>query len=174
MNKVTKGKQGTRGEKQILLENESTIKFYLYVYGISNGAYLLLRILFFWESFTTKFIIFYCLTLTMSSAAFYFISCAGRPIRDETGAVVGAGSDLNMPGHISEYAKDVILFVAIVYALAIISDYFWMLLLVVPAYLFYILWKNVLGPWFFAPAPEEDPQQQDQKKQKEKRKIIRR
>jgi hypothetical protein len=173
MNKGTKGKQATRGEKQILLENESTIKFYLYVYGISNGAYLLLRFLFFWSSFTAKFMVLYGLTLAMSSGAFYFISYVGRPLRDETGAVTGAGSDLNMPGHISEYAKDVILFSAIVYILAIVTDYGWLALLVVPAYVFYILWKNVLGPWFFAPAPEEDPQQ-DQKKPKEKRKIIRR
>ena len=173
MQKQAKGKQGTRGEKQILVENESTIKFYFNVFAISNGAYLLLRYLLFWQSFTTKFIFLYALTLVISAAAFYFINYIGRPMRDETGAVIGAGSDLNMPGHISEYAKDVILFAAIVHILTLVSDYFWLVLITVPVYVFYLLWKNFLGPWFFAPAPEQDPHQ-DQKKPKEKRKIIRR
>ena len=174
MNKQAKGKQGTRGEKQILIENESTIKFYFNVYAGANFGYLLLRYLFFWQSFTTKFIVLYALTLTLSSVAYYFITYMGRPIRDETGNIVGAGSDLNMSGHISEYAKDVILFTTIVYILTLLSDYFWLTLIVAPVYVFYILWKNFLGPWFFAPAPEEDPSQQDAKKQKEKRRIIRR
>jgi hypothetical protein len=173
MNKSVKGKQATRGEKQILVENESTIKYYMYVFGISNGAYFLLRFLFFWETFTALYMTLFGVTLSLSGGAYYFISYMGRPLRDETGAVIGAGTDLNMPGHISEYAKDIILFTAIVYALAAISDYFWFLLIVAPLYVFFLLWKNVLGPWFFAPAPEQEPEQ-DQKKVKEKRKVIRR
>jgi hypothetical protein len=172
----TKGKQATRGDKQILVENEQTINFYFRVFSISNGAYLLLRFLLFWQSFTSKFIILYLLTLTVSGLGYYFINYMGKPIRDFDGSIIGAGSDLNMPGHISEYAKDVILFAAIVHLLTLVSDYFWLLLIVVPVYVFYILWKNFLGPWFFAPAPEHDLslQQQDQKKQREKRRIIRR
>ena len=172
MNKNPKGKQGTRGEKQILEENEQTIKFYFNIYAVANLIYLALTYLFFWESFSLKFMIFYGLTACISGAAYYFISRMGRPIRDETGKIIGAGSDLNMQGHISEYAKDIVLFPPIIYACTLISNYFWNLLLVAPMYAFYLLWKNFLGPWFFAPAPE--PEEQDQKKIKEKRRIIRR
>lgn len=98
MNKATKGKQGTRGEKQILEENNSTISYYYYVFVISNFGYLALRYLLFWESFTGKFIVLYALTALVASVAYYFISYMGRPIKDESGAVVGAGSDLNMQG----------------------------------------------------------------------------
>ena len=173
MNKTPKGKQGTRGEKQILEENQQTIKFYYNVYAGSNLIYLGLIYLFFWQSFTIKFMILYSLTAGVSGAAYYFISRVGRPLVDESGKVVGAGSDLNMQGHVSEYAKDVVLFPPIVYTCTLISNYFWLLLLVAPMYAFYLLWKSVLGPWFFAPAPDTD-EQQDQKKVKEKRKIIRR
>ena len=173
MNKASKGKQGTRGEKQILEENEQTIKFYFNVFAGTNLIYLAIRYLFFWESFSTKFMILYGLTSALSGAAYYFINRMGKPLVDESGKIIGAGSDLNMQGHISEYAKDVILFASIVFVFTLISDYFWLLLLVAPCYAFFLIWKNFLGPWFFAPAPEPD-EQQDQKKVKEKRRIIRR
>jgi hypothetical protein len=175
MNKSSKGKQATRGEKQILEENRQTVDFYFYVFLISNVTYLTLRYVFFWSTFTAKFIFLYAFTASLSSGAYYFISYVGRPVKDEAGVIVGAGSDLNLPGHISEYAKDVVLFAAICYALTLVSDYFWLTLLVVPCYVFYKLWVNFLGPWFFAPAPETDADQDgNQKKPKEKRKIIRR
>lgn len=100
MNKsgTTKGKQATRGEKQILEENKATVNYYFYVFAISNGGYLALRYLLFWESFAAKFLVFYLLTAFVSSLAYYFISYVGRPMRDETGAIIGAGSDLNMQG----------------------------------------------------------------------------
>jgi hypothetical protein len=173
MNKTPKGKQGTRGEKQILEENVATIKFYFNIFAGSCLIYLALRFLLFWESFTLKFIIFYGITSAFSGAAYFFINKAGKPIVDENGKILGAGSDLNMQGHISEYAKDIILFAAIIFVCTLISDYFWLLLLVAPMYAFFLIWKNFLGPWFFAPAPEKEDQQ-DQKKVKEKRKTIRR
>lgn len=98
MNKSTKGKQATRGEKQILEENAATINYYFYVFAISNGGYLALQFLLFWDSFTTKFLVLYVLTALVAGIAYYLISYMGRPIRDEFGAVVGAGSDLNMQG----------------------------------------------------------------------------
>lgn len=172
MNKP-KGKQGTRGEKQVIEENRQTIDFYFNVLWISNLTYFILRYLLFWETFTAKFIFFYVFTGSLASGAYYFISYMGRPIVEE-GVIVGAGSDLNLPGHISEYAKDIILFSCIVYVLTLVSDYFWLTLLVAPLYAFYKLWVNFLGPWFFAPAPEDSNDANDQKKPKEKRKIIRR
>lgn len=173
MNKQTKGKQATRGQKQIVEENRQTVDLYFNIFAISNVAYLVLRYLLFWQSFTAKFIVFYTITALASGAAYYFISYVGRPIKDENGVVIDAGSDLNMQGHISEYAKDVIIFSCLIYVLTLLSNYFWLGLLVAPAYAFYLIWKNFLGPWFFAPAPETDETQADPKKQKEKRRIIR-
>ena len=57
--------------------------------------------------------------------------------------------------------------------LALISDYFFLLLLLAPLQAFWILWKNVIAPWIFAPAPE--PDEADLKRQnKKERKMQRR
>jgi hypothetical protein len=149
------------------------LAFYFNVLLVSNVAYLALRYLLFWNSFTVKFMMLYTLTCIGGSIAYYFMSYLGQPIKDENNVIIGAGSDLNMPGHVSEYAKDIVLFSPIVYILSLISNYFWLSLLIVPGYAFYILWKNILGPWFFAPAPETDPNEKDGKKVKEKKRFIR-
>ena len=43
-----KGKQATRGTKQILEENEQTVKFYFNVTSISQVIYLVVVYLLFW------------------------------------------------------------------------------------------------------------------------------
>ncbi len=153
-----------------------SIKIFIFVkvLSISNIAYISVQYLFFWESFTTTYIILFTTTSLLAWLAYYFMKNMSKPELDESGKIVGPGSDLNMQGHISEYFKDAILFSVIVHALSLLSNYMWFLLLVVPCYLFVLLWKNFLGPWFFAPAPEEDPNQDpNQKGKKEKRKIVR-
>ncbi|CAF0771613.1 unnamed protein product [Brachionus calyciflorus] len=173
MNKSTKGKQATKGTKQIIEENRQTVDLYFNIFWISNIAYLVLRYILFWETFTAKFITLYTITALFAFAAYYFISYVGKPITDDSGLAVDYNTDLNMNGHISEYAKDIILFSVIVYTLSLISNYFWLTLLIAPFYGFVKLWQNFLGPWFFAPAPEEE-ETKDQKKQKVKTKVIRR
>ena len=173
MNRSSKGKQGTRGEKQILQENADTIAFYFNVLAASNLLYLALRYALFWESFTTKFVVLFSLTSLLSWASYHFMKYMARPVLAEDNVtVISAGSDLNMQGHVSDYLKDIMLFSPIVFFFSLLSNYFWLLLLVYPAYAFYLLWKNFLGPWFFAPAPEPD-ESQEAKKGKEKRKIVR-
>ena len=171
-----KGKQATRGEKQILEENRQTIDAYFKLFAASHLIYLAVRYLLFWDSFTSLYIGLFVMTSLFAAAGYYFLSYIGQPLRDERGVVQAAGSDLNMQGHVSEYAKDVIIFAAIVYTLTLVSNYFWLTLLVAPVYLFVLLWRNVLGPWFFAPGPEADADgdAQQNKKTKEKRRIIRR
>ena len=173
MNKSTKGKQATRGLKQVLAENQETIKFYLQALAASNCLYLIIQYLFFWTEFTSLYVFLFASTSLLSWAAWYFMKSMAIPEQDEIGVIIGAGSDLNMQGHISEYFKDIILFSIIIHASSLLSNYFWFLLVAAPIYLFVLLWKNFLGPWFFAPAPEEEEKQQDQKKIKEKKKIVR-
>ena len=169
-----KGKQGTRGMKQILEENQSTIAYYFNLFAGSNAIYLILRFLFFWESFTTKFIVLYSLTLLIQFISYYYMNSMSQPIYDnDNKTIIDPGSDLNMPGHISEYLKDAILFPIIVYVCSLYTNYAWLLLLVAPGFAFYKLWVLVLAPYIFAPGPEDQEQEQEQKKVKEKKKIIR-
>jgi len=69
--------------------------------------------------------------------------------------------------------KDVIILTAGCQLLSsIISNHFWWLWLLVPIRLGWILWKNVLGPYFFQPAPE-NPQVDEKKQKKMERKQKR-
>lgn len=170
-----KGKQGTRGAQQILTENQETIKFYNIVVFGSNSVYLLLRYLFFWDTFTTKFVTFYSIAAILQFISFYYLKSMATPIYDdEKKTLIDPGSDLNMKGHISEHLKDIILLPAIIYLVSLVTNYAWLGMLVIPAVAFYKLWVNILGPWFFAPAPEGDNvNEQNQKKVKQKTRIIR-
>jgi hypothetical protein len=174
MNKGTStGKQPTRGSKQIYEENVATVNFYFYLILITNGVYLSLTFLFFWDNFAGRYLFLFVVTEIIALVAYYFIKSMASPIVDHSGAIVDVGSDLNMTGHISEYLKDIIIFTMIVHLLSLIHNNFWFIVLVAPCYGFYLLWKNFLGPWFFAPAPEPEEDQNDKKKNKEKRKIVR-
>ena len=50
-----------------------------------------------------------------------------------------------------------------------ISDYFFLLLLLAPLQAFWILWKNVIAPWIFAEAPEPDEADLKRQSKKERR-----
>ncbi|WP_248786249.1 SND2/TMEM208 family protein, partial [Escherichia coli] len=55
--------------------------------------------------------------------------------------------------------------------LAIVSNYFWLLLLLIPIRAFCLLWTNVLGPWFFQEAPEDTEQDEKKRKKLERKKM---
>ena len=176
-NTKSKGKTGTRGTKQILEENEQTVKFYFNVTSISQTIYLGIIYLLFWPSFTYSYMFLFALTSVISWLAYYFMKSMATPILDETSkSLIDPGSDLNMSGHISEYLKDIILFTAIVQMFTLLSNYFWYLLVIAPIYVFYLVWINFLGPWFFAPAPDStdnENNKDNKKQQKEKIKYVR-
>lgn len=165
-----KGKQGTKGQKQIMEENASTLKFYLYIILAVDAVYVMLTCFLFWDSFTK----FYMVLLLVVNAAYLgsykFLSNMARPTFAENGALVDGGIDLNMFEGMAEHMKDLILVSAATQALALISNYFWLFLLVVPGRAFYLLWVNILGPWFFAPPPEEDEKKAKKMERKMRRK----
>lgn len=71
--------------------------------------------------------------------------------------------------------QDILIVGCALLVLSIISDYFWWLALAIPAYALYMLWTNVLGPWFFQGSGPQlpMPDDADKKKKKKKRKVIR-
>lgn len=153
-----KGKQGTKGQKQILEENKQTLNFYLYIILGVNVVYFVAQYFIFNESFTTMVIVLSILAVGTHLGCYKFLS-----------SIAGSGIDLNMKEGMAEHAKDVLLLTVIIQGLALISNYFWLLWLIAPGYAFYLLWVNILGPWFFAEAPEVD----DKKQKKMDRKMRR-
>ncbi|KAK3581191.1 hypothetical protein CHS0354_024725 [Potamilus streckersoni] len=153
-----KGKQATKGQKQIQEENQSTLKFYMYIIFGINAAYLVLQYIFFYDSFTALYIILFLWAVGVNFGSYKFMS-----------SMASKGIDLNMEAGMAEHAKDVILVTCIVQSISLISNYFWLLWLLVPGRAFYLLWVNILAPWIFAEAPEVD-----EKKQKKMERKMRR
>lgn len=153
-----KGKQGTKGLKQIEEENKGTLNFYFYIILGVNVIYYIVQFLLFWDSYTAGIIFLSLLTAAVYFGSYQFMS-----------HMAGSKIDLNMSDGMSEHAKDILLFTSIVQGLTIISNYFWLLWLVIPGRGFYLLWVNILGPWFFAPAPEQDEKKMKKMERKMKR-----
>ncbi|KAH9494622.1 hypothetical protein Btru_019732 [Bulinus truncatus] len=170
-----KGKQGTKGQKQIAEENQSTLKFYVYIITAVNVVYYSVWYFLYWDLFTARPIVLSLLTAAIYFGSYKFMSSMAKATY-QNGQLVDAGTDLNMESGMAEHSKDLILLTSIVQTLSLLSGYFWLFLLLVPARIFHILWVNFLGPWFFAPAEEQVVDDKKQKKMERKMKrqqIIR-
>ncbi|KAI6241167.1 hypothetical protein M3Y99_00339500 [Aphelenchoides fujianensis] len=165
----TTGKQATRGQQQIFNENRSTIQTYGAAAAFSSSLFLLLHLFWFspigWQAWVA-----FVFSGLFEAVAVGFMIAGSKSVRGERGQVIDAGMDLNDPQAFGEYFKDLIILSVGVQVLALISSYFFLLLLVVPAFAGYKLWVGVIGPWIFAPAPE--PTEQDEKRQKRRQKVV--
>ncbi|XP_071084550.1 transmembrane protein 208-like [Haliotis cracherodii] len=153
-----KGKQGTKGQKQIDEENKQSLKFYLMIIGGVNVFYVLVQFLFFWDQFTTGPIVMFLLALGIHFASYQFM-----------GSIASRNLDLNMESGMAEHSKDLLILTAIVQSLSLISNYFWIFWLLAPGRAFYMLWVNILSPWFFEAPPEVDEKKQKKMERKMKR-----
>ncbi|XP_076449396.1 transmembrane protein 208-like [Babylonia areolata] len=169
-----KGKQGTRGQKQIVEENKSTLVFYRNILLAVNVLYFTVYFIFFWDNFTTLPVMMTLTAVSMSVGSYHFMNSMAQPTYNQ-GTLVDSGIDLNMEAGMAEHApEDIILLTTIVQSLSLISNYFWLFLLLAPARAFYMLWVNVLGPWFFAEAPEQPVDDKKAKKLERKMKRLQR
>ncbi|XP_033118070.1 transmembrane protein 208-like [Anneissia japonica] len=166
-----KGKPKTKGQKQIYLENNETLKFYSSVMGITSGLHIVFRLLWFYESFLWYNWVLLILSVVTYFGCYKLLSSMAKATFSETGTLVDGGIDLNMESGMAEHIKDIILLTAIVQFLGIFSDYFWLLWLLGPIRAFYLVWVNFLSPWFFAPPPPEDD---EKKMRKKERKVYKR
>ncbi|XP_040190464.1 transmembrane protein 208 [Rana temporaria] len=161
-----KGKVGTKGKKQIYEENKETLSFYLRIILGATVLYGAVSLGFFYTSST-----FWSWTSLVFSVAVY--GAAYRSMRgmahasfSEDGSLLDGGIDLNMEQGMAEHLKDVVLLTAIVQVLSCFSLYVWYFWLLAPGRALYLLWVNVLGPWFTADDSSTAPQEQNEKRQR--------
>ncbi|EJW83216.1 hypothetical protein WUBG_05872 [Wuchereria bancrofti] len=91
--------------------------------------------------------------------------------RNEKGQVTDAGLDLNQPDAFGEYCKDVVILCSFVAIGATIWSMILWLLLLIPAYVFYKLWKMIIAPWFFAESLEQEEEKKIKKRERRLRKT---
>ncbi|KAM3184421.1 hypothetical protein ACTXT7_008400 [Hymenolepis weldensis] len=170
------GKEGSKSQKTIHLDNLSTLAFYRNIIGCVTAAYFILTFLFFWDKFITRYIVLASLCFIANIFAYQFMSYASTPHYeiDERGnnVLVDAGMDLNIgPGSLAEHAKDLILTCTIVQSLTIIHNGFWLFLLFIPGRMLYFFWVYILAPWIFD--PNQSPQISEKKQKKQERRLKR-
>ncbi|XP_055920424.1 transmembrane protein 208 [Eupeodes corollae] len=165
-----KGKQGTKGAKQIVEENTATLSFYRNMALGSTAASLLLNVIFF--EFGKLAVIMSVITIATLVAAYQFMAFMSKAKFSETGAILSSGNDLNMEGGIAENAKDLIILSSGTLLLTLLSNYFWFLLLLVPIRAVWMLWGSVIQPWL-AQRNEAEPEPDEKKQRKMERKMRR-
>lgn len=170
-----KGKTGTRGNAQIAKENVETINFYRNMIIGSNGIYFLVMTMLGAQYRWVPEITMFAISFILYTGSFQFLFRLGTPKTTEPdgkGQLLDPGLDLNIEGGMAEHVKDLIILTTAAQLTSLISNYLWCLLLFAPARAFWMLWKNVISPWLFAPAPEET--ELDEKKQKKLDRKMRR
>jgi len=165
-----KGKEGTKGANLIAKENIETLVFYRNMIFGANGIYFTMNILLA-HQYQTFDIIMFLLTFLVYVGSFQFMRSMGNPNTTDNGQILDPGVDLNMEGGLAEHSKDLIILTSAVQILSLFSNWFWLLLLLVPGRLGLMLWTNILAPWIFQPAPEEEIT--DKKRAKMERKMKR-
>jgi len=165
-----KGKQATKGQKQIYEENQQTLRWY----AMMAGSSLLLKFILS-SSFTTTTSLlttFSVIIQTLALASMYYMS---KPILSGPSKnVVDGGVDLNLSGGFADKLKDLITTTSFCTAASIYSNSFWFLWLWLPAFYIYKLWVGIIAPWIFEPAPEEAPTEVAEKKRRKlERKMAR-
>ncbi|XP_046996740.1 transmembrane protein 208 [Schistocerca americana] len=158
-----KGKQATKGQKQIVEENMDTLHFYRKMVFVANGVYLTVTVVLS-DVFTVANILFFLLAAASYIGSYQFMAYMAKPKYTESGQLVDSGVDLNMEGGIAEHVKDLLILTSACQMLSIFSNYFWLLWLLAPIRGFWLLWVTVLSPWFFQQAPREEIDEKKQRK----------
>ncbi len=166
-----KGKEGTRGAKQIATENVATITFYRNMILGANGIYFTGMTLLGASYHVTEMVMF-AVCAIIYIGAYQFMARTGMPTYGPKGVVVDPGLDLNMAEGMAEHVKDLVILTSGVQVLTLLTNYLWLLLLLAPLRAFLMAWRSIISPWLFAPAPEED--EMDAKKQKKLDRKMRR
>ncbi|XP_055311874.1 transmembrane protein 208 [Sitodiplosis mosellana] len=164
-----KGKQGTKGAKQIVEENSATLKFYQYMAAGSTTIFFIINFLFFEFTGIVSSMAFISVAIMLGS--YQFMAFMSKAKYSESGMLLDSGSDLNMEGGIAENVKDLIILTSGTQVLSLISNWFWILLLLAPVRAIWMLWGSVIKPWLSQ--RNEQPEVDEKKQKKLERKMKR-
>lgn len=166
-----KGKQATKGQKQIYEENKETIKFY----SIMASVPLLLKLIFSSPFSTTLSLVLTLWSVLVQCAVLATMYHMAKPVLSgPSQVVVDGGIDLNIKSGFADNLKDLVITTSLCTALSMFSNGFWLLWLWLPVFFAYKIWMSVIAPWIFAPPPEGPPPEvSDKKRKKMERKMAR-
>ena len=114
----------------------------------------------------------YALFLLVTGASVFcytsLASIASPTFDAKSGELIDGGADIS--GGMSEYYQDIVyVSIFVLVTTAVVSQYFWLLTLVFPAYATYLLWTYVIQPYVFMPRMGELPEAEESKEDKRRR-----
>ncbi|KAK7068481.1 hypothetical protein SK128_006108 [Halocaridina rubra] len=168
---ASKGKQATKGQKQILQENTDTLNFYRNMILGAAGIYFGIGMLLFVE-FPTFDLVLLGFAGLVFTGCYRFMAMMATPKLAADGSVLDEGCDLNIEGGLAEHIKDLIILTSGVVLLSTISTYFWLIWLLAPLRGFQMAWTNFIAPWIFQEAPEESKEEVLDKRQQKLRRRM--
>lgn len=95
-----KVKEGTKGQKQIVTENQETLKFYRNMAVIATAIYITGMIVF--SSFRTTEILLTLFAVIQYGVCFQFMVHVSKAKYSDSGHLIDSGMDLNMNGGMAE------------------------------------------------------------------------
>ncbi|XP_064375368.1 LOW QUALITY PROTEIN: transmembrane protein 208 [Dromaius novaehollandiae] len=178
-----KGKAGTKGKKQIFEENRETLRFYLRIILGASAVYTVVNLVICYPSTSVWTWLAFVFSLVVYGTSYRSMNSMAKPSFTDDGSLADGGIDLNMEQgwqsecphlHESRHLKDVILLTAIVQVLSCFSLYVWYFWLLAPGRAVYLLWVNILGPWFTADSSAASQEPNEKKQRRQERRQMKR
>ncbi|KAM9623960.1 transmembrane protein 208 isoform 1-T1 [Morphnus guianensis] len=182
-----KGKAGTKGKKQIFEENRETLRFYLRIILGASALYAVVNLVIFYPAASAwtwvsarpaaaagRAPLAFVFSSVVYGTSYRSMNSMAKPSFAEDGSLADGGIDLNMEQGMAEHLKDVILLTAIVQVLSCFSLYVWYFWLLAPGRALYLLWVNILGPWFTADSSPASQEPNEKKQRRQERRQVKR
>ncbi|XP_065568951.1 transmembrane protein 208-like [Artemia franciscana] len=160
---VQKGKQATKGQKQIAEENVDNLTHYRNIILGTNVVFFVVHSIFY-PRISYGDISLFGMVTAIYICCFQFMRYIARPTFGEKGQLFDAGVDLNMHSGVAEHVKDILIWTCFCQGLSLISSYFWFLLLLIPGRFGWMAWRSIISPWLFQQVPVEEVSEKKQRK----------
>merc|ERR1712181_184223 len=151
-------KAQTRGSSQIIKSNHEILQYYRNVIAIPFILYLI-RYMFSKKFREIKSTVLPVFTSLISIGTYFLMKKATKVTYSPNGKIIYPGMDLTLRSGMPEYMKDIILLIAIIQITSNITKYAFVLLLCIPAMIFYYAYAMILKPMLQMNSQNSQPPQ---------------
>jgi hypothetical protein len=135
-----------KSDKRRIAENARFIGRLQIGIAVSNALYVAVRLVLKNATCSTLNYVAFVMTTGLLYVTYAGLKSALEPAYDPYGQLIFAGSDLSQGGALSYY-QDVAYLCMFALSLGAFSDYAWLVMLSIPLYAGFMVYKHILGPW---------------------------
>ncbi|NXF36785.1 TM208 protein, partial [Nyctibius bracteatus] len=139
-----------------------------------QAVYAVVNLVIFYPAASTWTWLAFVFSSVIYGTSYRSMNSMAKPSFTDDGSLADGGIDLNMEQGMAEHLKDVILLTAMVQVLSCFSLYVWYFWLLAPGRALYLLWVNILGPWFTADSSPAAQEPNEKKQRRQERRQMKR